>query len=304
MYLYLETGEPLGNIGEFSFIDTFEDYSYVEKLYLKDDKYIYAIDTNTADLFDQLIEEEGDISSVINSMSNFIFDEIKPDSYYDKYDSKPPGFYKDPGHKEYQNNDKELFENHPKAYKFLNYYISGTYTSKDKLLHNIPTEVDSWCKTQPKRINVPLYRGIQYSTEWFNNEVERLDNKNKILHLKTDSITSWSTDINISNHFFLGGYYMLLELVYTGEIYCDLRKFNPSQEEVLLYPGRYKTKIVKNFFRMVKKEVDTEDAVGEDAVGEDTEEEGSEGLDVTFASDKDNSEDEYSDEDEEDEEQQ
>jgi hypothetical protein len=128
---------------------------------------------------------------------------------------------------------------------WLQNYVTGDYTSKDKILHNIPLNIhtDKDCEMIVGKLTV--YRGMSrsYIKEWYNTEVVAMTKNTITINPKT--ITSWTTSPKVAQRFAIDGI-IISAKVTQPQVLCDLRKYNKNEQEILLKPGIIKTIIFSN----------------------------------------------------------
>jgi hypothetical protein len=123
-------------------------------------------------------------------------------------------------------------------------YVKGNYTSKDKILHNIPLDIET--NKHCKKIDGSLlvYRGISklYLKEWYNTEIMNMSKDTITINPKT--VTSWTTNLGTAEQFAEDG--IIIKTVITQpQVLCDLREYNKDEMELILKPGVIKTKILQ-----------------------------------------------------------
>jgi hypothetical protein len=129
-------------------------------------------------------------------------------------------------------------------------YISGHYTPEDRLMYNVPPYLEQKCK-RPKE-PVTLYRGIRPNLSWTSNEVNYIDVKNNTIILKTNKLSSWTSDEEVALKF---GWLILCKQFQPSEILCDLSQdLSIEQKEFLVYPGTYKCYVKYNMLDELYKE--------------------------------------------------
>lgn len=121
-------------------------------------------------------------------------------------------------------------------------YIDGGYKPENRLMYNIPAELEQKCKRAKERVT--LYRGIRPNISWVADEVNYIDVKNNTIILKTNKLTSWTSDEDVAFKF---GYLILTRQFQPSEIICDLSdNLSIIQKEFLVYPGTYKCEVKYN----------------------------------------------------------
>jgi hypothetical protein len=121
-------------------------------------------------------------------------------------------------------------------------YINGGYQPEHRLMYNVPPKLEQKCKRSKEP--VILYRGIMPNVSWARDEVNYIDVKNNTIILKTNKLTSWTSDEDIAVKF---GYLILTRQFQPSEILCDLSdNLSILQKEFLVYPGTYKCEVKYN----------------------------------------------------------
>lgn len=124
--------------------------------------------------------------------------------------------------------------------KWLSDWVTSN-TVQQKYLNYIPTHVEYICQKFKRDDKViTLFRGTHLESH----NIIRQYNENEFL-INFNNITSWTSNLNIARNFQQDNGYILSLDMDSNNLFCDLQKLNPKEQEVLLYPGKYKCKIYK-----------------------------------------------------------